>query len=142
MKKLIFLLAATMVFQIAANAQLKKDGTPDMRYNSNKQTYGTYSSPSSNYGTNSSSRYQNGYSKDNGTYVESHYKTNVNTTNWDNYSTKENTNPYTGTDGSRARDYSTDAYNYGKGNNINTGPKGGQYYYNSNGNKTYVPKRY
>jgi len=40
-----------------------------------------------------------------------------------------------------AKDYSSGSYNYGSGKTIQTGPKGGQYYYNSNGNKTYVPKR-
>ena len=64
-----------------------------------------------------------------------------NSTNWDNFSTVGNINPFTGTLGTRARDYSIDAYNYGAGHTIHTGSRGGQYYYNSNGNKTYVPKR-
>ena len=89
------------------------------------------------------SRYQSGYYKPStGTYVQPHYKTNTNTTNTDNYSTRGNTNVYTGTSGSRARDYSPQANNYGQGQTIQTGSRGGQYYYNSNGNKTYVPKRY
>jgi Ni/Co efflux regulator RcnB len=93
--------------------------------------------------TNSSYRYQSGYYKPStGTYVQPHHKTNSNWTNWDNYSTKSNTNPWTGTSGYRARDYSSGAYNYGGGRTIYTGPRGGQYYYNSYGNKTYVPKRY
>ena len=82
-----------------------------------------------------------GYTKSNGTYVQSHVRTMPNNTNWDNYSTKGNVNPYTGTSGSRARDYSTGANNYGAGHIIHTGLRGGQYYNNSNGNKTYVPKR-
>ncbi|MBO7580704.1 MAG: hypothetical protein J6T38_04185 [Bacteroidaceae bacterium] len=82
-----------------------------------------------------------GYTKSNGTYVQSHVRTMPNNTNWDNYSTKGNVNPYTGTSGSRARDYSSGANNYGVGHIIHTGPRGGQYYNNSNGNKTYVPKR-
>lgn len=82
-----------------------------------------------------------GYTKSNGTYVQSHVRTMPNNTNWDNYSTKGNVNPYTGTSGSRARDYSSGANNYGIGHIIHTGPRGGQYYNNSNGNKTYVPKR-
>ena len=52
-----------------------------------------------------------------------------------------NYNTYTGSTGSRARDYSSSAYNYGSGHTIHTGSRGGQYYINSNGNKTYVPKR-
>lgn len=87
------------------------------------------------------STYQNGYYRSNGTYVQGHYKTQSNGTNRDNYSTYGNTNPYTGKSGSRAQDYSTNANNYGSGHQIQTGPRGGQYYINSNGNKTYVPKR-
>jgi len=91
--------------------------------------------------TNTSSRYQSGYYKpSSGTYVQPHYKTTTNNTNWDNYSTKGNSNTYTGSKGTKARDYSSNANNYGSGQTIYTGSRGGQYYYNSNGNKTYVPK--
>ena len=82
-----------------------------------------------------------GYFKDNGTYVDSYVRTRPNSTNWDNFSTSGNTNLYTGSTGYRAKDYSVGAYNYGSGNVIHTGPRGGQYYINSNGRKTYVPKR-
>ena len=142
MKKTIFLFALLTIFIVSASAQYKKDGTPDMRYNANKQAYGnSYSTPSTTSNTNSSVRQQNGYTKDNGTYVEPHMKTNSNSTNHDNFSTKGNTNTYTGESGSRAKDYSPDASNYGSGKTIQTGSKGGQYYINDNGNKTYVPKR-
>jgi hypothetical protein len=100
-----------------------------------------YSSTDS-YGTvNSSSTYVRGYTRSNGTYVQGHKRSSQNSTNHDNYSTSGNMNPYTGTYGSRARDYSSGAYNYGAGQTIHTGSRGGQYYINSNGNKTYVPKR-
>lgn len=82
-----------------------------------------------------------GYSRRNGTYVDSYVRTMPNSTNWDNFSTSGSTNPYTGSTGYRARDYSSGAYNYGSGHTIHTGSRGGQYYYNSNGNKIYVPKR-
>ena len=82
-----------------------------------------------------------GYFKRDGTYVPGHYRSSPNSTNWDNYSTQGNTNPYTGSYGSRAPDYSPDAYNYGAGRTIYTGPRGGQYYYNDNGRKVYVPKQ-
>lgn len=85
--------------------------------------------------------YQDGYYR-NGTYVQGGYRSNPNSSNHDNYSTSGNYNPYTGSSGSRAADYSSEAYNYGSGQMIYTGPKGGQYYYNSNGNKVYVPKQY
>jgi hypothetical protein len=90
---------------------------------------------------NFNSRNQNGYYKKNGKYVKSHYKTQTNNTNWDNYSTKPNRNTYTGKKGYKAKDYSPAAKNYGKGRVITTGSKGGQYYINRKGNKTYVPKR-
>ena len=99
--------------------------------------YNSYSSPT----TTSTIRYQSGYQRTDGTIVQAHYKTESNSTNLDNFSTKGNTNTYTGESGSRARDYSTGASNYGSGQTIQTGSKGGQYYINSNGNKTYVPKR-
>ena len=92
--------------------------------------------------TNSSSRYQSGYYKPStNTYVQPHMKTSTNSTNKDNYSTNGNSNPYTNSQGTRAQDYSPAATNYGSGQDIQTGSKGGQYYINSNGNKTYVPKR-
>ena len=80
--------------------------------------------------------------RSNGTYVNGYTRTQRNSTNHDNYSTYGNHNPYTGTIGSRARDYSTQSYNYGSGYTVQTGSRGGQYYVNSRGNKVYVPKRY
>lgn len=91
--------------------------------------------------TNSSIVKVNSYTKRNGTQVQGYTKTSPNKTNWDNYSTKPNNNVYTGSKGYKARDYSPASNNYGAGKTINTGARGGQYYYNSNGNKTYVPKR-
>ena len=40
--------------------------------------------------------YVRGYTKQNGTYVEPHYRSSPNGTTLDNYSTKGNFNPYTG----------------------------------------------
>lgn len=127
MKKIILTVAIALMSMTDANAQ----------------GYYGYGSRSNSYGssTSSSVRYQRGYTRSDGTYVQGHYKTNTNSTNHDNYSTRGNVNSYTGTSGSRARDYSTSAYNYGAGHTIHTGSRGGQYYINSNGNKTYVPKR-
>lgn len=83
----------------------------------------------------------NGYTRSNGTYVNGYTRTQRNSTNHDNFLTSGNFNPYNGTTGSRARDYSSQSYNYGSGHTIQTGPRGGQYYTNSRGNKVYVPKR-
>ena len=90
-----------------------------------------------------SHKYQRGYTrKSTGTYVTGHYKTRSDRTNHNNFSTRGRSNPYTGSKGYRARDYSSRAYNYGRSRSINRGSRGGQYYYNSRGNKTYVPKRH
>lgn len=91
--------------------------------------------------SNSNSQRVGGYTKSNGTYVAPYYRTQSNATNTDNYSTNGNYNWRTGNSGTRAADYSSNAYNYGNGQTIYTGPRGGQYYINSTGNKTYVPKR-
>jgi hypothetical protein len=45
-----------------------------------------------------------GYVRSNGTYVAPHVATNPNSTRNDNYSTKGNVNPYTGTAGTKPRD--------------------------------------
>lgn len=70
---------------------------------------------------NTGVRYQSGYTRSNGTYVNGHMKTICNGTNHDNFSTRSNDNPYTGIAGTRARDYSTQSYNYGSGRTIYTG---------------------
>lgn len=46
----------------------------------------------------------NGYYRNNGTYVQSHNRTNPNCTNRDNYSTYPNINPHTGKQGTVAPD--------------------------------------
>jgi hypothetical protein len=124
------------------NDYYSSNSVPSVSYSVPSVSYSvpsvTYSVPSTvNYNTTSVS----GYSRSNGTYVQSHVRTMPNSTNRDNFSTKGNSNPFTGSTGYRARDYSSSAYNYGAGHIIHTGSCGGQYYYNSNGHKTYVPKR-
>ncbi|NQW69473.1 MAG: hypothetical protein HQ457_03740 [Betaproteobacteria bacterium] len=85
--------------------------------------------------------YVNGYTKKDGTYVNGYIRSSPNSTNTDNYSTQGNSNPYTGSQGTKAQDYSPDAQNYGSGRTIYTGPRGGQYYINDSGKKVYVPKK-
>lgn len=111
--------------------------------------------------------YVSGYTKSNGSYVEPYYRTSPNVTRNDNYSTVGNINPYTGTSGTKPADsyysspktysspsystpsysspsYSTPSYttprssNSSYSNPVYTGPRGGQYYINTNGNKTYI----
>ncbi len=100
----------------------------------------TFAIACASFGVNAD-EYVDGYLKRDGTYVAPHYRSAPNSTNHDNYSTNGNTNPYNGNSGSRARDYSAEAYNYGSGRSIQTGPRGGQFYYNDSGRKVYVPKR-
>ncbi|MCX6187858.1 MAG: hypothetical protein NTU43_12865 [Bacteroidetes bacterium] len=93
MKKSFLILAIMALLSLGANAQTKKDGTPDMRYKANKELYGnSYSTPSSttpsystpsfsepkqerNYDNGGQLKLQDGYLKSNGTYVEPHLKT-------------------------------------------------------------------
>ena len=108
---------------------------------------------------NASQTYVSGYTKADGTYVSGYYKTTPNTSNRDNFSTKPNVNPYTNQPGYVQPDtkplstyptslystpassqpanspYSTPSYSTPA---LQTGPRGGTYYINRNGNKTYV----
>jgi hypothetical protein len=107
--------------------------------------------------TNSSQTYTSGYYRSNGTYVQGYYKTAPNNTINDNFTTKPNVNPYTGQKGYIEPTYTTPSYNNSSYsttpsyNNstystpsysapVQTGPRGGSYYINGNGNKTYVKK--
>ena len=154
MKKLVLTMIALVAMATTSFAQFSSSelaaiaraldsySVPSVSYSAPSVSYSvpsvTYSVPSTvNYNTTTVS----GYTRTNGTYVQSHVRTMPNSTNWDNFSTKGNSNPFTGSTGYRARDYSSGAYNYGAGHTIHTGSRGGQYYYNSNGHKTYIPKR-
>ena len=130
MKKIFLTMVAMIATSIASVAQSYNYGSSSRR-----------SITTSTYGTNPSTTSVSGYTRSNGTYVNGYTRTQRNGTNHDNFSTSGNYNPYNGTTGSRARDYSTQSYNYGSGQTIQTGPRGGQYYTNSRGNKVYVPKR-
>ncbi len=68
--------------------------------------------------------YVRGYTKKNGTYVEPHYRSSPNSTTLDNYSTKGNTNPYTGEPGYKSPEPSNN-YQYQQ-------PKSNSYDYNNN----------
>ena len=68
----------------------------------------TYHAPkTSSYGTGSSSYHEhvNGYTKSNGTYVAPHMRTHANSTQYDNFSTRGNYNPYTNKTGDKAPRY-------------------------------------
>lgn len=53
-------------------------------------------------GSNSSGHSVSGHSNSNGSYTQPHYSSNPNSTQLDNYSTRGNTNPYTGAAGTRS----------------------------------------
>jgi hypothetical protein len=149
MKKLVLTMVALVAMATASFAQspfedmIRRNlsSRSNSSYSVPSVTYSvpkvTYSTPNVNYNTTSVS----GYYRSNGTHVQSHVRTMPNSTNWDNFSTRGNSNPFTGSTGYRARDYSSGAYNYGAGQTIHSGSRGGQYYFNSSGRKTYVPKR-
>lgn len=154
MKKLILTTVALMAMSSASFAQFSSITRQDIdrflnSYSSPIVSYNvpsvSYSVPSVSYSVPSTVNYNtttvSGYNRSNGTHVQSHVRTMPNNTNWDNFSTKGNRNPFTGSTGHRAKDYSSGAHNYGIGRTIHTGSRGGQYYNNSNGRKTYVPKR-
>ncbi|MFA5060157.1 MAG: hypothetical protein WC676_05970 [Candidatus Omnitrophota bacterium] len=72
--------------------------------------------------------YVDGYYRKDGTYVQPHYRSSPNSTEYDNYSTKGNYNPYTGKEGTKNPDndgYSGSYNPYGssskKNNNENNG---------------------
>lgn len=120
MKKIFFAMVAMLATSMVSVAQSYNYGS-NSRRSTTTSTYGSY-------GTNPSTTSVSGYTRSNGTYVNGYTRTQRNGTNHDNYSTSGNYNPYNGTTGSRARDYSTQSYNYGSGHTIQTGPRGGQYY--------------
>lgn len=60
--------------------------------------------------------YVNSYTRRDGTYVEGHMRSSPNSNSYDNYSTRGNTNPYTGERGSQSPSggYGS-SYGYGSG---------------------------
>lgn len=96
MKKTFLALAFLTLLSISVSAQTKKDGTPDMRYKANKETYGNsystpnYSAPKTerNYSNGGQYKVQSGYQKSNGTYVAPHVKTTPDNKTWNNYKPK------------------------------------------------------
>lgn len=92
MKKIVFSTAIILAGVTAASAQL---------YGSNRgNSYGGYGT-----GSNPSSQYNSGYTTNRGTYVAPHYQTSPNNTQLDNYGTRGNFNPHTGSYGTRSPRY-------------------------------------
>lgn len=90
MKRTIFILTIFVLTSFNFTAQTKKDGTPDLRYKANKQTYSspTYSPPKTttprNYPNGGQYKLQKGYQKSSGTFVAPHIKTTPDNKKWNN----------------------------------------------------------
>lgn len=74
--------------------------------------------------TASADQWVNGYTKKDGTYVEGHYRSSPNQYRYDNYSSQNNSNPYTGQQGSGRNEWSStpqynDSYGNGAGKSYN-----------------------
>lgn len=61
----------------------------------------------------------NGYSRQDGTYVNGYYRSSPNSTRMDNFSTKGNYNPYTGSPGTKDP-YANYGSTYNNNNNYNS----------------------
>ena len=76
-------------------------GPASAQYGNNSRSgYGTYGT-----GSNSRSHSVDGYYNSRGTYVQPHRATNPNRTQYDNYGTRGNYNPYSGKYGIRSPRY-------------------------------------
>ena len=126
MKKLVLTMVALVAMATTSFAQFSASDLQVIEKVVNDYC-SSYSMPSVTYSVPSTVNYNtttvSGYTRSNGTYVQSHVRTMPNNTNWDNFSTKGNSNPFTGSTGYRARDYSSGAYNYGAGHTIHTGSR-------------------
>lgn len=71
--------------------------------------------------------YVNGYTKSNGTYVKGHYRSSPNSSKNDNWSTKGNTNPYTGRAGTKPREYENSLGGYNSSSNYGKSKSGLNY---------------
>lgn len=78
----------------------RSNGTYVAPHQSANPGYGTPYGSASGY-TNPSDHQVSGYSTSRGTYVQPYRATNPNSSSQDNYSTRGNTNPYTGAPGSK-----------------------------------------
>jgi hypothetical protein len=92
----IALIAAAAMVSWAGAAEAQYGGYGYQGYGG-YQTYGT--------GSNSSSHSVGGYMTNRGTYVAPHQQTNSNSTQYDNYSSRGNYNPYSGRFGTRSPRY-------------------------------------
>ncbi|MGI4953222.1 MAG: hypothetical protein ACRYGM_15570 [Janthinobacterium lividum] len=98
MKRLVLL---AIVFATPAAAQ--GFGSTGQHGYGSTPAYPSYQSmPTYGSGSNPSAHMTQGYERNSGTYVAPHMQTSPNATQMDNYGTRGNINPYTGTTGARS----------------------------------------
>jgi hypothetical protein len=78
--------------------------------------------------------YVNGYTRSNGTYVAPHYRSSPDSSYNNNWSTRGNTNPYTGQSGTRSPTFNDRAPSYGNSYGGNSGSSYGNSYGNTSRN--------
>lgn len=99
--------AILFLFCIAATGAFARGGSGGGGHSSGGHSYSYGSSGySSSHGysgsyNSSGEHYVQGHTRRDGTYVEGHHQTNPNSTQYDNWSTKGNVNPYTGKEGTK-----------------------------------------
>jgi hypothetical protein len=91
------LLVATILCATTFGAAAQYGGSSGNGLYGSSGLYGT--------GSNPNSHYVSPYTRSDGAYVGGHYQTNPNSTQLDNYGTRGNLNPYTGTYGTRTPRY-------------------------------------
>ncbi len=101
MNKILLSFLTFMAISVASFSQSFYNPYSTQRSSRSSSSSNLYSVPIQ---TNPNTKYQEGYQKSNGTYVQGHYKTESNTTNLDNFSTQGNINPYTLQSGTRVQD--------------------------------------
>jgi streptogramin lyase len=83
-------------------------------------------------------QYVEGYCKKNGVCVQGYFKTKPNGTAQDNYSSIGNLNPNTGHVSTKPLEIPATSGANSSQQQLQIGPKGGQYYINESGKKVYV----
>jgi hypothetical protein len=106
MNKFFFTAALAVITVLSTPAFARGGGHGGGHSGSHSSSH--YGSRSSHYGSgtvNSQNHTVSGYTRHDGTHVNSYHATNPNATRNDNYSTAGNVNPYTGKAGTKPGDY-------------------------------------
>jgi hypothetical protein len=99
------LIAASVIALGCTTAEARGGGHGGGSHSYGSRSYShSYRSYSSSSRSHSGDHYVHGYTRRDGAYVHGYHATNPNHTRNDNYSTRGNVNPYTGTAGTKPRD--------------------------------------